>query len=31
MAQPQLYVETRPPVVWVGKVRCGQVEIWVDG
>ena len=28
---PQLYVETRPPVIWTGKNEYGQVEIWVDG
>ena len=26
-----LYVETRPPVIWMGKNEYGQVEIWVDG
>ena len=23
--------EMRPPVIWMGKTTCGQVEIWVDG
>ena len=26
-----LYAETRPPIIWTGKNRCGWVEIWVDG
>ena len=26
----ELYVETRPPVIWTGKNQCGRVEIWVD-
>ena len=29
--QSQLYAETRPPVIWTGKDRCGRVGIWVDG
>ena len=27
----QLYVETRPPVIWTGKNEYGWVEVWVDG
>ena len=26
-----IYAETRPPVIWMGKNHCGQVEIWIDG
>ena len=28
---PQLYVETRPPVIWTGKNKYGRVEIWWMG
>ena len=28
---PQLYVETRPPIIWTGKNEYGRVEILVDG
>ena len=31
MLESQLYVETRPPVIWMGKNEYGRVEIWVDG
>ena len=25
------YVETRPPVLWTGKTKCGRVFICLDG
>ena len=25
------YAETRPPVLWTGKTKCGRVLIWLDG
>ena len=25
------YAETRPPVLWTGKTKCGRVLICVDG
>ena len=27
----QIYAETHPPVIWMGKNHCGWVEIKVDG
>jgi len=27
----QLYVETHPPIIWMGKTHCGRVEISMDG
>ena len=30
-SKAQLYIETRPPVIWTAKNHCGWVEIWVDG
>ena len=29
--QPYLYVETHPPIIWMGKNEYGRVEIWWMG
>ena len=28
---PGIYAETRPPVLWTGKTKCGRVFICLDG
>ena len=31
LTEPVVYAETRPPVLWTGKTKCGRVLICVDG
>ena len=25
------FMQTRPPIIWMGRNCCGWVELWVDG